>query len=66
MYFIISPSFLLRREIFHTKVIENENISFCSVIFLKNITGYEVMWKNIVDPDSPQMTVWCVCVACWV
>ena len=22
------------------------------------------MWKNIVEPDRPQMTVWCMRIAC--
>jgi hypothetical protein len=25
--------------------------------FLKNHAFYEIMWKNIVEPDRPQMTV---------
>jgi hypothetical protein len=23
------------------------------------------MWKNIVEPDSPQMTIWRMRIACW-
>ena len=24
------------------------------------------MWKNIVEPDSPQTTIWCMCIACQI
>ena len=27
---------------------------------------YEVMWKNIVELDRPQITIWHMCIACWV
>jgi len=23
---------------------------------------YEMMWKKTVDPDRPQMTIWCMCI----
>ena len=29
-------------------------------------SGYEIMWKNIVEPERPQMTVWRVHLTCWV
>jgi len=24
------------------------------------------MWKNVVEPDGPQMAVWHMCIACWI
>jgi hypothetical protein len=27
---------------------------------------YEIMWKNIVKPGRPQMTIRRMCIACWV
>ena len=27
---------------------------------------YEKMWKNIVQPGRPQMTIWRMCIACWI
>ena len=24
------------------------------------------MWKNIVEPVRPQMTIWLMCIACWI
>ena len=26
----------------------------------------DIMWKNTVEPCRPQMTIWCVHIACWV
>ena len=27
---------------------------------------YEIMWKDNVDSDGPQMTIWRMRVACWI
>jgi hypothetical protein len=27
---------------------------------------FEIMWKNIVEPDRPQMAIWRMNIACWV
>jgi hypothetical protein len=27
---------------------------------------YETKWKNIVEPDSPQMTIWRMRITCWI
>jgi len=35
-------------------------------VFFFNCAVYEVMWKNIVEPDRPQMTIWCMCIAYWL
>jgi len=34
--------------------------------FYKKCAIYELMWKNVVEPDRSQMTIWCMCIACWV
>jgi hypothetical protein len=31
---------------------------FNNIFFPENYAVYEVMWKNIVEPDRPQMTIW--------
>jgi len=38
----------------------------CSVTFLENSATYELMWKNIVQPGRPQVTIWRMCIACWI
>jgi hypothetical protein len=32
----------------------------------ENRAFYEIMWKNIVEPYSPQMTIWRMSLACWL
>ena len=27
---------------------------------------YEMIWKNIVEPERPQMTIWRMRIACWI
>jgi hypothetical protein len=34
--------------------------------FFENVAVYEILWKNIVEPDRPQMTIWRMCIACWI
>jgi len=40
----------------------------CSItfFFLENRAVYEIMWKNIVESDRPQMTIWRMRIACWI
>ena len=35
-------------------------------IFFLNRAVYEIMWKNIIEPDKPQKTLWGTCIACWI
>jgi hypothetical protein len=37
-----------------------------SIFFFENCAVYEIMWKNIVQPDRPQMTIWSTRIACWI
>jgi len=43
---------------FQTKIVDKRktHISF-SITFSDNRAFYEMVWKNIVEPDRPQMTV---------
>jgi len=29
-----------------------------NIFLFKNLALYEIMWKNIVEPDRPQMIMW--------
>jgi len=50
---------------FQTKVVDEIKTNIlCSVIFFYAV--YEIMWKSIVEWGGPQMTVWCMCIACWI
>jgi len=46
---------------------ENQNPYFVFNIFFKeNRAIYEIMWKNILEPDEPYMTIWRIRIACCV
>jgi hypothetical protein len=46
---------------------ENQNTRFTfNNVFFENRAVYEIIWKNIVQPDRLQMTIWRMCIACWV
>jgi hypothetical protein len=45
---------------------ENQNIFIFNIFFPENHAVYEIMWKNIVEPDRPQMTIWRMRIACWI
>jgi hypothetical protein len=56
---IISGSILLRmRKVGDKNCRENQNTHFiCNKMFSENLAVYEIMWKNMVEPDRPQMTI---------
>jgi hypothetical protein len=46
---------------------ENQNTHFMiNNSFSENRAIYEIMWKNMVEPDRPEMTVWCMHIAYWI
>jgi len=54
---------------FQANVVENmENTHFIfSNFFFSEIHAVcEIMWKNIVEPDRPHMTIWSMRIACWI
>jgi hypothetical protein len=58
IYDNISPIFFLEWEIFQAKIVENQNTHFMfSDFFSENRAVYEIMWKNMVEPDRPQITI---------
>ena len=51
---------------FWAKVVEKiKTHILCSVAF-ESRDVYEIMWKNIVEPNSSQMTMWHMCIVCWI
>ena len=46
---------------------ENQNTHFMSIqIFFLKRAVYEIMWKNTVQPDRPQMTIRSTRITCWI
>jgi len=37
-----------------------------NIFFFENLALYETMWENIVELNRPQLTIWCMCFACWI
>jgi hypothetical protein len=47
-----------RSILLQTKVAEKIKTILCSIIlFPENSAVYEIIWKNIVQPDRPNMTI---------
>jgi hypothetical protein len=43
---------------FETEVSEKIKLHvLCSITFSENLAAYEIMWKNMIEPDRPQMTI---------
>ena len=45
---------------------QNTHFILNKLFFFKNLTIQKIMWKNIVEPDRPQVTGRRMRVACWV
>jgi len=46
--------------------VENQNTHFMfnNFFFFETFAVYEILWKNIVQPERPQMKIWRICIAC--
>jgi hypothetical protein len=60
----------LEWEIFQTKAAEKiRKHILCWVIFFfppENYAIYEIMWKNVVEPERPQITIWHMPFPSWI
>jgi len=65
---IISLSFLLKMKNVSAKVVDEikKHISCPIIFFFENPAIFEIMWKNIVQPGRPQMTIWRMHFSCWI
>ena len=61
-----SPSWSKKR--FEQKLYRKSKHKSCSItfFFLENLIVREIMWKSIVDPGRPQMTIWHMRIAFWM
>jgi hypothetical protein len=50
--------FFLAWEMFQTKVLQKNAHFIFSNPLSENRAVYEIMWKNMVEPGRPQMTIW--------
>jgi hypothetical protein len=55
-----------KKKIFEKNIVEKiKTPILCLATIFCNLVVYE-MWKNIVEPDRPQMTIWRTRNACWI
>jgi len=45
---------------------KSKHTFFCSVTFFEIHAVYEIMWRDTVELDRPQMTVWRMRIVCWI
>jgi len=45
---------------------ENENTHFMFSNFFYKIPPFEIIWKNMVQPDKPQSNIRRMRIACWI
>ena len=66
-FMIISRLTLPRMRNIPDKFVEKSKDAFyVQYFFFENRTFYEIMWKNIVQPDRPQMTIWRMRITRWI
>ena len=65
---IVSRSVLLIMKMLRTKVVETikTHILCSGTFFSENRTVYGIMWKNILERVSSNMTLWRMCIACCI
>ena len=57
---------LIMRNVSGKTCRENKNTHLMFNDFFENRSIYQIMWKNIVEPERPQMTIWHMRIACWI
>ena len=67
-FLVYLAQFVLEWEMLQAKVVEKTKtqILFSVTLFVENLAVYEIMWKNIIERGRPQMTIWCMRIACWI
>ena len=67
-FLVIRRSIILRMRNVSDKMLGGPTTHFSSITFFvfENLAVYEIMWKNIVEPERPQVTIWRIRIACWI
>jgi len=67
-FMIICSRILLRMKNVSYKCTENQNThsKFNKFFSPEKSNVYEIMWKSMVEPESPQMTILRMLFACWI
>jgi hypothetical protein len=62
IYHHISILLIMRNVL---NIIEKTKTCFIFNKFFLKILPF-IIWKNTVQPHRPQMTIWCISIACWI
>ena len=56
---VISRSVILKKRNVSTEAVEEikPHIFYVQKLFSENLASYEIIWKNMFQPDRPQMTI---------
>jgi hypothetical protein len=68
-FLIISHSVRLRmRNVSDKSCRGNQNARFIlnNIHFFENPAFYGIMWRNMLQPDRPQNTIWRMRIECWI
>jgi len=66
-FMVISRSVLIRMRNVSDRFMEKiKTRILCFILFFKNRAVYEIMWKNMLQPDRPQVKIWRLRFACWM
>jgi hypothetical protein len=74
IYFLLYLAhFFLGSKMLQTKVVEKikthilcTETFFLPFFFFRKSCRYKIIWKITVEPDRPQMTMWCMRIARWI
>jgi len=50
----------------HCREKQNNTFLFSVTFFFRKSCVCEIMWKNIVELDRPQIIIWRIHIACWI
>jgi hypothetical protein len=63
----ISINYSQNEKCFRKKVVQKIKTRFhIQYSYPENCAVFELMWRNIVEPDRTQMTIWRMRFACWM
>ena len=58
--------FFLEWRMFQTHLEKIKTYIWCSITCFKNRAVYEITWKNILELNRLQITIWLMHIACWI
>jgi len=63
---IISCSSLRMKNVSDESFRQNQNTLYADFFSFENHFVYEIMWKNMVEPSRPRITIWCMRIVYWI